>query len=787
MSERYCEKCDKSVDGNFCSECGKQTLERRPAVPAAQGHAGPQKIMAGGDLTHNVSHTNTTTVYNQDETKQVQTCAVSGRQAEITRGHMCPSCGLWVHGDCFDHDTKLCTNCNSKKAKGAQQTFKDKVSEFLSDDQISQDEIQFLRDFGGRLNVTVAEQDNIIATIKKERVQEASVPLSRIEKSKYDTAIKVLLDDNYEDVARVGGLAAMRTLEAIYERHPNNMEVAGSLMLAYMIAPMTGGEDLNQAESRWAEKVQQLVRISPAFAHDTEGKFFYMSMAAGGLLLVDRMARHIRQHALAKMNQEQWEAFPGVQLIEAMKLHADEYRLMDQLNIEACSELEKAFSDSDEWVCVELMLMFEEYFANGHDPAIKSEILQIIPDTSGEISGDIGAVLEIVREKLLQDENFALLEKEKRVGLSGYGQMIYYSLFCSFKDLAEDIQAQMGQAESHASGERGDAVEGKAEVERDAVEEQLEEEEIVLDLAIAQSFLKTPDKYDLSRVTSITDEAAEALSIARGEINLSGLTKLSDAAARSLANMSEYSDLYLSGLTTLSTVAAHELAGHKGNILCLRGLTELSDGAARALASNQKEPDYLVLNDYMEHRIDTIKNSPASDSPPPLPDDGPPPLPGSAPTAVSPVPSEADALHIEELQQRYHDAHQALAGVDGFYVSGDIPKKKITGAIKGYLPPEQAGEIYFLYDDTVFGGAKEGLCFTGGAIYFKEISEATRLVQLEDVERFSMRHGTMSDKLSAHLRDGTVAEYSFTSNEEKANAMEQVLQAALDVVKAANV
>jgi hypothetical protein len=41
--------------------------------------------------------------------------------------------------------------------------------------------------------------------------------------------------------------------------------------------------------------------------------------------------------------------------------------------------------------------------------------------------------------------------------------------------------------------------------------------------------------------------------------------------------------------------------------------------------------------------------------------------------------------------------------------------------------------------------------------------------------------------LSAHLRDGTVAEYSFTSNEEKANAMEQVLQAALDVVKAANV
>jgi|GEM_PF-2877467 len=782
MSGRYCEQCDKSVDGKFCSECGKETAERRPAVPAAQGYAGPQKIMAGGDLTHNVSHTNTTTVYNQDETKQVQTCAVSGRQAEITRGHMCPSCGLWVHGDYFDHDTKLCTTCNSKKAKGAQQTFKDKVSEFLSDDQISQDEIQFLRDFGGRLNLTVAEQDNIIATIKKERVQEASVPLSRIEKSKYDTAIKVLLDDNYEDVARIGGLSAMRTLEAIYERHPNNMEVAGSLMLAYMIAPMTGGEDLKQAESRWAEKVQQLVRISPAFAHDTEGKFFYMSMAAGGLLLVDRMARHIRQHALAKMSQEQWEAFPEVQLIEAMKLHEDEYRLMDQLNIEACSELEKAFSDSDEWLCVELMLMFEEYFANGHDPAKKSEILQILPGTSGEIPGDIGAVLEIVREKLLQNENFALLEKEKREGLSSYGQMIYYSLFCSFKDLAEDIQAQMGQAESHASGERGDAVEGKTEVEQDAVEEQLEEEEIVLDLATVEEYLKNPHGYDVSLVTSITDEAAEALSMANGFIDLSGLTKLSDTAARSLAKMGPHTELHLSGLTTLSTVAAQELAGRKWVVLCLRGLTELSDGAALALAGHQGGT--LFLKGQLQHKIETIKNAPASDAPPPLPaDDAPPPLPDESSAQFSPASPVGSDAHMEQLQQRYQEAHQALASVDGFYVLGDIPKKKISGAIKGYLPPEQAEEISFLYDDTVFGGAKEGLCFTGGAIYFKEIAEATRTVQLEDVERFSMRHGTLLDQLSAHLCDGTVVAYSFTSNEEKANAMEQVLQAALDVVK----
>ena len=634
-------------------DCGKEPVERKPveSPPSQAVGPAPQKIMAGGDLTHNVTHTNTntTTVYNQDETKQVQTCAVSGRQAEIIKGNRCPSCGLWVHGDYFDHDTKLCTTCNSKKAKGAQQTFRDKVSEFLSDEQISQDEIQFLRDFGGRLNLSVAEQDNMIATVKKERVQNSSLPLSRIEKVKFDSSTKILLDENYEDVSRVGKLAAMRTLEALCERHPNNMEVAGSLVLAYMIAPMTGGEDLKQAEGRWAEKVQQRVRISPAFAHDTENKYFYMCMAAGGLLLEDRIGKHIQQLFLSKISEEQITAVAAV--IDPMMLNADEYRLMDQLNIDACSELEKAFPESDEWMCVELMLMFEEYFTNGHDPAIKSEILQVLPDTSGEITGDIGAVLQIVREKLvttsfLQDESFALLEKEKREGLSGYGQMIYYSLFCSFKDVANKMA---GEFDTLFKGDH-----------QDADKEQAEEDEIIL--------------------ASGGDGGGEEVSVA------------------------------------------------------------------------------------------------------------PPPLPGESAVPPSTTPSRDSDASMEELQQRLKWDLQALAvdhveSVDGFYIPEDLPKKKISGAITGYLPADKAGEILFLYDDTVFGGAKEGLCFTGDAIYFKELAEAANSVRLEDIERFTMLGGKLNDELSIHLHGGTVVKYSFTSDKAKAHAMEQVLQASLDLFR----
>lgn len=756
-----------------------ETFERKPE-PAPPSHAaapGVSKIMAGGDLTQNISHTNTTTVLNQDETKKVQTCAVSGRQAEITKGHVCPSCGLWVHGDCFDHDTKLCTTCNSHKAKGAQQTFKDKVSEFLSDDQISQDEIQFLREFGGRLNIHVAEQDNIIAAIKKERVQDSTVPLSRIEKVRFDKAAKVLLDYNYEDTARLGKAAAMANLESIYDRHPNNMEVAGTLLLAYMIAPMAGGDGLRQVEGRWADKVLQLLKTSPAFSHDTEAKFLYTCMSAGGLLLADRMAKQLQQHALSMLSQEQLSAAPEFQPIQTMLLSADEYRQMDQLSIDACSELEKAFPESDEWLCVELMLMFEEYFANGHDPAIKSEILQIIPETAGEIPGDIGAVLQIVRSKLSQDDTFALLEKDKREGLSGFGQMIYYSLFCSFMDLAEDLQVKMGEVGSPPSGKQQEAVEEQTE------EEQTEENEIVLNLAVAQEYLENPDKYDLSRVTAITDEAAEALSIARGEIDLSGLTAISDVAARALANMHEYSDLYLDGLTTLSVAAAQALAGHKGNILSLKGLVELSDDAARSLASNQKEPGYLVLNDYMEHHVQSVANAPPAAGPPPLPAGavGPPPPPAASYAG-------GGEAALEECQQRFQEAVNDAANVDRIFFTGSIPQKKLGGAIKGYLPVSQAEEVLFLYDDTVFGGAKEGLCLTRDSIHFKGLGEAAKSLHLSKISNLKVRLGTATKmaRLIFNLHDGSVAEYRFTSNEERGDALERLLQIALDTFNIAN-
>ncbi|MDA8960104.1 hypothetical protein N9F13_01710, partial [Akkermansiaceae bacterium] len=368
-------------------------------------------------------------------------------------------------------------------------------------------------------------------------------------------------------------------------------------------------------------------------------------------------------------------------------------------------------------------------------------------------------------------ESFALLEQEKREGLSAFGQVIYWSLFCSSKDVANELIGKAEQdwkAEQDFKGENQDADKEQAEEDEEYDDE---EDEIILDLADAEYYLKNLDGCDLSRATSITDEAAEALSISsRTHLELSGLKDISDAAAQSLAKSKGSIDL--NGLTTLSVAAAQALAEHTDqDYLFLEGLSELGFEAELALASSQKEERYLVLNDYMANRIQAIKDAPASVAPPPLPGESGVPL-STTPTGDS----------IEVLQQIYDQAYQALEGTEKVYTSGNIPSKKLAGAVKGYLPPDQVQNIQILYDDTVFGGAKEGLSFNGHTIYFKEIAAEGRSVSLKEVESFLNPKGK---QIEIYLRAGTIVKIPFTEKE-AAKALEKFFQAALVLFKRLN-
>jgi len=126
--------------------------------------------------------------------------------------------------------------------------------------------------------------------------------------------------------------------------------------------------------------------------------------------------------------------------------------------------------------------------------------------------------------------------------------------------------------------------------------------------AILKNHKGTP--LQLSGLTSLSDAAAKILSKHKGWIDLSGLTilsdgpdhialveslskqgssiclgsltELSDAAAESLSKHKD--ELQLPGLTSLSDAAAESLSNHEGKCLTLEGLTILSDAASESLS-----------------------------------------------------------------------------------------------------------------------------------------------------------------------------------------------------------
>jgi len=91
---------------------------------------------------------------------------------------------------------------------------------------------------------------------------------------------------------------------------------------------------------------------------------------------------------------------------------------------------------------------------------------------------------------------------------------------------------------------------------------------------------------NLEGLTSLSDEAAESLSCFKGNLCLDGLKTLSDAAAKSLSMLR--GNLYLDGLTSLTDEAARSLSKHQDELF-LNGVTHLSDEVARSLRNKRGE------------------------------------------------------------------------------------------------------------------------------------------------------------------------------------------------------
>lgn len=74
---------------------------------------------------------------------------------------------------------------------------------------------------------------------------------------------------------------------------------------------------------------------------------------------------------------------------------------------------------------------------------------------------------------------------------------------------------------------------------------------------------------------------------------------------------------------------------------------------------------------------------------------------------------------------------------EGIFVHPHIPMKKLVGAIDSYAPSVSPNDIVVLVDDTVFGGAREGMVVTKDGLYSKQKFESAKSIRWSDIRDIS--------------------------------------------------
>jgi hypothetical protein len=69
-----------------------------------------------------------------------------------------------------------------------------------------------------------------------------------------------------------------------------------------------------------------------------------------------------------------------------------------------------------------------------------------------------------------------------------------------------------------------------------------------------------------------------------------------------------------------------------------------------------------------------------------------------------------------------------------FLFDKEIPEKKLNGAKSKYVKLDKEEKITCLYDDTLFGSAEEGICFSSKAIYWKDTFEEGNSIEYQDIK-----------------------------------------------------
>ncbi|MDA0904923.1 MAG: hypothetical protein O2874_01225, partial [Verrucomicrobia bacterium] len=163
---KKCPKCQSEFEDEyeFCPKDGT-LLKKLSEESLVSG-----KIFARGDVNiTNTTHHNVTNINQQDDSKKVMTCVVSGRQDVATEGAVCGECGEWAYKDFFDFAKSECSSCKDIKEESNLREYRETFLNFIKDDsKIDSKERMNLESLGKKLGLASEKISQIEKKIRME-------------------------------------------------------------------------------------------------------------------------------------------------------------------------------------------------------------------------------------------------------------------------------------------------------------------------------------------------------------------------------------------------------------------------------------------------------------------------------------------------------------------------------------------------------------------------------------------------------------------------------------------
>jgi hypothetical protein len=132
---------------------------------------------------------------------------------------------------------------------------------------------------------------------------------------------------------------------------------------------------------------------------------------------------------------------------------------------------------------------------------------------------------------------------------------------------------------------------------------------------------------------------------------------------------------------------------------------------------------------------------------------------------------------IKEIQGEYPDSYSHV------HVGEVIPAAKLANAIVAYAPSVSPQDVLLLFDNTVFGGAKDGLLLSGDAVYWHNISTTPGKTRYADIQNVEFLKSTSFFAAAKVLVNGNGIDVNMGDKNKLAEALTRVIRHLAQAVR----